>query len=124
MINQAFADRFTQAWLTAWNQHDIEAITRLYHENCVIKSPLINFFKQEAHGELHGRDLAVSYWTAALQRLPGLHFTPTRSLPGVDSVVICYKAILGAEAVEVFYFDQGLVREAVAHYHFGALGLL
>ena len=50
-----------------------------------------------------------SYWTAALQRNAGLHFTLLDVYAGVDTIVVRYRTQLGALINEVLTFADGLV---------------
>jgi hypothetical protein len=59
----------------------------------------------------------VSYWRAALDRLGEFQFEVRNVFVGAGSITIHYKAVLGLEACEVFFFGEGdKVRKAAAHY--------
>ena len=49
----------------------------------------------EPSGTLKGKQRVGAYWRRALERIPDLHFEVLDVFPGVGSIVIYYKAVLG-----------------------------
>ncbi len=88
MVTLDFASH-AQAWLTAWNAHDLERILAHYSENL-------------ARG---------------LQAFPTLRFDFIRLYSGVRSCVLEYHSVNDQRTAEVMEFDeQGKVRRVLAYY--------
>jgi hypothetical protein len=61
-------------------------------------------------------DAVRAYWTAALEKLPGLRFELADTLAGAQSVILYYRGVRGM-AAQIFQFDaHGKVVSAAAHY--------
>lgn len=109
---QAFAD----AWIAAWNAHDLERILSHYADDFEMASLAIVRLTGEPSGVLRGKDAVAAYWSGALGRFPELHFTLRHVLRGPHTVTLVYDGVLGVSA-EVFHFgDDGRVVRAYAHY--------
>lgn len=116
MIEKDFAERFAEEWISAWNNHDLEAVLSHYTDDFEMSSPVIIQVVGEASGKLKGKDNVAAYWAKALERLPNLHFDLKTILVGVDSITLYYQGHRGMSA-EVFFFDENhLVYKAFAHY--------
>jgi ketosteroid isomerase-like protein len=111
-------EAFAQAWIEAWNQHDLEAILSHYAEDIVFISPAAAKITGDASGRVAGKAALAAYWGEALRRIPDLRFTLRSVLVGVNSVAIRYHSSrTHAEVVEVVCFGaDGLVVEASAYY--------
>lgn len=118
MIARDEALRFAEAWVEAWNAHDLDHILAHYSEDALMTSPFLTTLIGEPTGTLKGKEQVRAYWRRALERVPDLHFDVLEVFVSVGSMVIFYKAVLGTRACEVFFFDdQGKVSKAVAHYN-------
>ena len=116
MVNREFAESFSKHWVEAWNSHNLAAILSHYAEDFEMSSPYIVEIAGEPSGTLKGKPAVKAYWSAALSRMPGLHFELVETLVGVESMTLYYRGVKGM-AAEVFYFDtEGLVVKACAHY--------
>jgi ketosteroid isomerase-like protein len=117
MISMNQAKNFAQAWVEAWNSHDLDRILSHYADDFAMTSPFIVMMMNEPTGTIKGKENVRAYWAKALERLPDLHFELIEVLGGVDSLTLYYHAVLGKRAVEVLFFDQdGKVRQGIAHY--------
>lgn len=116
MIDYAFARRFAQDWIAAWNSRDLERVLAHYRDDFEMSSPLIVAVTGEAGGTLRGKAAVGAYWAKALARLPVLYMELREVYTGVDSVVLRYRGPRG-ESAETFFFDgDGKVCKAAAHY--------
>ena len=107
---------FARSWIDAWNAHDLDAVLAHYSDDFEFSSPLISQFAGEASGRLRGKAAVRAYWSAALARVPDLHFELVDVLTGVDGLLILYRGHRGLSA-EVFEFDaNGQVRRGQALY--------
>ena len=115
-VTREFAERFAAKWIEAWNAHDLQRILSHYSVDFRMASPVIRHIAGEPSGRLEGREAVGNYWRLALERQPSLRFELREVLCGADSVTLLYSGPRGS-AAEVFVFgDDGLVREALAHY--------
>ena len=116
MISRDFASRFAKEWIDAWNRHDLDAILSHYSDDFEMSSPYIAEFAGEPSGKLKGKAAVRAYWSAALKKVPELHFELVETLVGADSITLYYSGVRGMVA-EVFRFDaDGMVVAAAAHY--------
>lgn len=110
-------DKFATEWVNAWNARDLDAVLAHYREDFEMSSPFIAQIAGVESGVLQGKPAVRAYWSAALARMPDLHFDLIATMAGVNSVVIHYRGPGGRLCAEVFAFDDdGLVRKAAAHY--------
>jgi hypothetical protein len=116
-MQQAAADTFAAEWIAAWNSHDLERILSHYADDVVVASPLMAGVLGPGHDRLRGKSALRAYWAPALDKFPDLHFVLHRTLPGVDSLVLCYRSVRNLDGAEFMRFEaQGLVCEVQAHY--------
>lgn len=116
MIDKAFAARFAEEWVQAWNSHDLDRVLSHYADHFEMVSPIIAQLAGEPSGRLTGKSAVHAYWSKALRLIPDLHFELLATLVGVDSITIHYKGHRGL-AAEVFTFGaDGKVVKASAHY--------
>jgi ketosteroid isomerase-like protein len=116
VITREFALHFARQRVDAWNRRDLDAVLAHYSENFRMSSPYIAEFAREPSGTLQGKAAVRAYWTAALEKLPGLRFELADTLAGAQSVILYYRGVRGM-AAEIFQFDaHGKVVSAAAHY--------
>jgi ketosteroid isomerase-like protein len=111
-----FAMRFTNEWLDAWNNHDIDAILRHFHDDVVFSSPLAQRIVDDSDGYVRGMDNLGTYWTEGLHRNVDLHFTLEGIYLGVDTLVISYRNQAAGRVNEVLKFKGSLVIEGHGTY--------
>ena len=117
MIDRAFAERFAEEWIAAWNAHDLDAILSHYADDIVFRSPRIAVVMSEKIDFVAGKPALARYWGKALSSAKDLHFTLDRVYVGSDSLTIAYRNHRGQHAAETFAFDgAGLVKESIATY--------
>lgn len=110
------AQTFTQDWLNAFNQRDLDAILFHYAEDVEFQSPLAVKLLGEASGAIKGKENLRKFIEAALAAFPG---NPDAEILavflGVNSLVVQFQA-KGRNAAEVMEFDpQGKIRRAMVH---------
>jgi ketosteroid isomerase-like protein len=52
-MNEQQATRLAQAWIDAWNRHDLDAILRHYAPDVEFTSPFVSALSGEASGTIH-----------------------------------------------------------------------
>lgn len=58
------------------------------------------------------------YWEKALEKAPDLQFKLIDVFVSVNSIVICYEAVFGKHAAEIFFIgENGKVKKSIAHYN-------
>jgi hypothetical protein len=108
---------FAQHWLTAWNNHDVEAVLAHFTEDVVFRSPAAIQLLADSDGVLRGKAELRRYWTEALGMIPDLRFELVGVYGGVDALVIHYRNQKGGLVNEVLLFSpDGLVREGYGTY--------
>jgi ketosteroid isomerase-like protein len=111
------AATFAEQWVTAWNRHDLEAVLAHFADDAVFTSPVATWVVPDTGGVLRGKAALRRYWTAALRRVPDLHFDVVGVYSGVATLVINYRNQRGDLVNEVLTFgDDGLVREGHGTY--------
>lgn len=61
-------------WFAAFNNHDIELLLSLYHDNAQHYSPKLKVHKPETKGYIAGKAALRNWWTDAFTRLPNLQY--------------------------------------------------
>lgn len=110
------AAAFAQRWVEAWNSHDVDAVLAHFADDAVFTSPVAARMLPETAGVLRGKAAIRAYWTAALARVPELHFEVLGAYAGIDQVVIHYRNHLGGLVCEVLRFDDDQVVEGAGTY--------
>ena len=77
-----------QAWLDAFNAHDVDALVALYDEACTHTSPKIRALHPETGGKLVGKPALDAWWRAANARLPGLRYEATAIVADVKGATV------------------------------------
>jgi ketosteroid isomerase-like protein len=109
---QSFAD----AWVAAWNAHDVEAVLAHFHDDVVFTSPVATRVVPASGGVVRGKPALRDYWTTALAGLPDLQFEVIGVYAGQSVLVLHYRNQRGGLVNEVLVFDGGLVREGHGTY--------
>lgn len=108
-----------QAWISAWNRRDVEAVLSAFTDDARFRSPIA--LQMTGSATLEGRPAIEAYWRAALGRIERLEFRLLAAIcdePG-QRMVVHYEATLGdttRRACEIFVFRGGLKIEAEALY--------
>jgi hypothetical protein len=118
VITRADARKFAEAWIAAWNAHDLQSVLSHYTDDFEMSSPFIAAFAGEPSGTLKGKAQVGAYWEKTLGRIPDLRFELLEVFTCVNSVSVYYKAVLGKLATEIFFLDEnGKAYKALAHYN-------
>jgi hypothetical protein len=117
MIAIETANRLAQAWIDAWNAHDLDAIMEHYAENVEFWTPNIVKLLGIAEGRLVGKAALRAYFARGLAASPNLHFTLLQVLPGADSMTIYFRRMDNSEVAEVTVLDaDGHAVQVRVHY--------
>lgn len=107
---------FADAWVRAWNAHDVEAVLAHFTEDVVFSSPVAARVLPASGGVVRGKAALREYWTTALGLLPELHFDLVGVYRGESTLVINYRNERGGLVNEVLLFAGDLVREGHGTY--------
>jgi limonene-1,2-epoxide hydrolase len=64
-------------WFEAFNQHHLENLLSLYHDDATHFSPKLKLRLPETNGLIIGKDALRTWWKDAFLRLPNLHYQVT-----------------------------------------------
>ena len=117
MLTIEDARRFGDAWLRAWNDHDLDAILSHYADDVEFTSPFVAALNDDPSGIVRGKEDLRAYFARALERFSDLRFKPLDVLAGVDSVTLSYISVGERRAAEVMTLGpDGRVTHVLAHY--------
>ncbi len=105
MIDHEMAQHLAQAWIDAWNRHDLDAVMAHYAEDVEFYSPLIVKRLGIASGKITGKAQLKAYFEGGLAAQSALHFTLIQLLPGVDSLTLYYRRQDGTEVAEMMVLN-------------------
>lgn len=118
MIAREQALAFANAWVEAWNSHDLPAVLEHYTDDFEMSSPVMKQMGLSETGTLKGKKNVADYWQRALAKYPDLHFELIEVLSSVNSIIIYYHTINNKLSAELFLFDdQGKVYKSAGHYN-------
>lgn len=103
----------TFKWFEAFNEHNIEKLLSLYHEEAQHYSPKLKIRYAESNGVIEGHDALRDWWTDAFKRLPDLHYEIISLTVNKDFVQMVYKRTVSKEkdmeVNEVLNIKDGLI---------------
>lgn len=113
-------DAIAEAWLAAFNAHDVPALVALYADDCTHTSPKIRALHPHTGGQLVGKAALTEWWADANKRLPGLRYEKTAVTANDARVFLEYLRHAPNEApmpvAEVFDIREGkIVASRVYH---------
>jgi hypothetical protein len=102
-----------QQWFDAFNEHDLEKLLALYHENAKHYSPKLKLRNPETKGLITGKNALRAWWQDSFERLPTLKYTPQKFIANDSSVFMEYiRQVSGEENImvgEVLEIKDGLI---------------
>jgi hypothetical protein len=115
-VDHLEAEELVQAWLRAWNAHDLEAVLSHFADEVTFSSPVAARIVEGSGGVITGKAAPREYWREGLRRIPDLRFELVGTYVGVDTIVINYRNQNGGLVSEVLEFDGPLVVEGHGTY--------
>ncbi len=104
-------------WVTAWNDHDLDAIMAHYEDAVDLTSPAAAQLLGTSDGKVIGKANLRAYFQRGLEAYPELHFHLKDVLWGVNSVVLYYLNQKGTHTAEFMELSaNGKVARVVANY--------
>ena len=77
-------------WFAAFNEHHLEKLLALYHDEAEHYSPKLKIRQPETNGLVKGKDALRAWWSDAFDRLPTLRYEPTTLTANKDRVFMEY----------------------------------
>jgi ketosteroid isomerase-like protein len=121
-ISDSFATEHIKRWINAWNNKDLEKVLSMFTENIEFSSPKIKVITPEFNSEkVNNKQDLKHYWSAALQKLTSLHFTPQDYYLKGNTCVLEYIATFDGKSkflsIEKSEFNKdNLISKASAFY--------
>jgi ketosteroid isomerase-like protein len=100
------ANRFAEAWIRAWNNHDLDEILAHYADEPQFYSPFIPLLKFNEEGVITNKKDLRKYFETGLSTYPDLHFQLHNCLVGTNTLVLYYTSVDGRLAAEVFELNE------------------
>lgn len=79
-----------RSWFAAFNAHDLEGLLALYADDARHFSPKLQVRRPETGGWVQGKEALRDWWRDAFERLPSLHYGPTRLIADGTAVFMEY----------------------------------
>jgi hypothetical protein len=116
-ITQEGADHFAQAWIAAWNSHDLDRICSHYAADVEFTSPFVTGLTGNLDGTVIRIGALRQYFSSALERFPGLEFKYMFACAGMRTITVVYGSISGLTAAETMELcAEGKIVRAFAQY--------
>ena len=100
-------------WFEAFNEHDLEKLLALYHNDAEHFSPKLKIRLPETQGLIKGKDALRSWWQDAFDRLPSLKYEVSKLTADDEQVFMEYiRHVEGDEDLkvgEVLEIKNGLI---------------
>jgi len=100
-------------WFEAFNEHDLEKLLVLYHDEARHFSPKLKIRLPETNGLVVGKDALRSWWRDSFARLPSLQYKPTTLTANDQRVFMEYIRHVDNEPdmniAEVLEIKQGVI---------------
>jgi len=100
-------------WFEAFNEHNLEKLLVLYHEEARHFSPKLKIRRPETNGLITGKAALRDWWKEAFERLPSLHYEIKKLTADEVQVFMEYtRRVKGEEDLnvgEVLEISNGLI---------------
>ena len=100
-------------WFEAFNEHDLEKLLSLYHDNAQHYSPKLKIRMPETQGLIKGKQALREWWKDAFDRLPSLQYEVIKLTADDEQVFMEYiRHVVGDEDLsvgEVLQIENGAI---------------
>jgi ketosteroid isomerase-like protein len=83
-------NNIAREWFSAFNEHNLENLLALYHDQAEHYSPKLKLRHPETKGLIKGKAALRAWWQDAFDRLPSLQYEVIRLTPHEDRVFMEY----------------------------------
>lgn len=102
-----------KSWLSAFNEHHLENLLALYHDDAIHFSPKLKIRHPETNGLIKGKSALRAWWKDAFERLPQLEYREKTITSNDERVFMEYLRIVPGEenmnVAEVLEIQNGLI---------------
>jgi ketosteroid isomerase-like protein len=102
-----------QKWFAAFNEHNLENLLALYHDDAQHYSPKLKIRQPETNGLVTGKPALRAWWQDSFDRLPSLQYTPATFTANDQRVFMEYTRHVEHEPdmliAEVLEIKDGLI---------------
>jgi ketosteroid isomerase-like protein len=89
-------------WFEAFNEHNLEKLLNLYHEDAEHYSPKLKVRHPETQGLIKGKKALRTWWQDAFNRLPSLRYHVLTLTANEERVFMEYvRQVAGEEDIQV-----------------------
>lgn len=85
------------AWFEAFNAHNLEKLLSLYDDDAMHFSPKLKIKHPETNGFVSGKEALRTWWQAAFDTIPTLHYKVTSLTANHDRVFMEYIRMVTGE---------------------------
>lgn len=100
-------------WFEAFNEHNLEKLLSLYHDNAEHYSPKLKIRQPETKGLVKGKNMLRDWWKDSFDRLPTLRYSVKKLTVDDEQVFMEYiRHVDGEEDLkvgEVLEIKEGLI---------------
>jgi len=112
-MNSSINKQIALKWFEAFNEHNLEKLLSLYHNDAQHYSPKLKIRQPETHGLIKGKDALRLWWKEAFDRLPSLNYEVKKLTADEQQVFMEYiRHVEGEEDLkvgEVLEINNGLI---------------
>ncbi|NOT74506.1 MAG: nuclear transport factor 2 family protein [Cyclobacteriaceae bacterium] len=98
MKNNEDLNKIALTWFAAFNNHNLEMLLSLYHDEAEHYSPKLKVREPNTNGLIKGKDHLRKWWQDSFDRLPSLRYHIIRLTPFEDRVFMEYMRHVENEA--------------------------
>lgn len=89
-------------WFTFFNEHNLDSLLSLYHDDAEHYSPKLKVRSPETNGLIKGKGALRKWWQDSFDRLPSLHYRVIQLTPYHNRVFMEYiRQVDGEEDLRV-----------------------
>lgn len=89
-MNPQDTEAIAVLWLEAFNNHNLEQLLSLYHEEALHYSPKLKIKHPKTEGYIQGKAALREWWAVAFKTLPSLQYKIIKFTANVDRVFMEY----------------------------------
>ena len=103
-------------WFKAFNEHNLENLLSLYHDEAQHFSPKLKLRKPETGGWIEGQAALKAWWANAFQRLPSLRYDVKTLTANEQRIFMEYRRTVQGEEdmmiAEVLEIREGKIQSS------------